>query len=172
MAAKTKKRCKKYRPRHVQVDPVSWAVAGVHNFTFATVDKTLAPVEQAIVLLKKGEAMREHWNIPCQALNIAEALTKEGVGANLLPAIQAGQQALMAIALRMIEKGGPTACYAAELAAIDEAVLMYRAQMSACTQAEFGRAMDRVKMLHRSGAMTDIGRMYLQMVSADEPEHA
>jgi len=160
-----KKRSKKYVPKDIQLDPISWAVAGVHNFPFATVDKTFEPINAAVLLLKQGKAAREDWNVPCQALNVAEALTGQGVGGNLLPAIRAGQEALKAIALRMLSRGTAT-CYAAELAAIDEALQMYRAQMSACTQAEFGRAVQRAKTLLMSGAKDDVARLYQQMEPA------
>lgn len=151
-----KHRNKKYRPRAIQADPVSWAIAGV---------STLMASQQAVLLLKHGAANRDDWNIICQALNVAEALAGMGIGPNLLPQISAGQDALKSIALRMIGRGRTT-CYGAELAAIDEALVMYRAQIKLCTQAEMSRAVARVKELHRSGAMDDVGRVFEQMQEA------
>lgn len=165
-----KKRSKKYRQRAVQTDPISWAIAGVHTLPVKTIAATFAPIDDAVLKLKQGKATREDWNIPCQALNIAEALANLQIGPNLLPEIASGQSALVSIAQRMIGKGSAT-CYGAELAAIDEALAMYRAQLKVCTQAEFGRAVARVKELHRSGAMDDVGRMYEQM-SAEHREAA
>ena len=161
-----KPRNKKYRPRQIQADPVSWAVAGVHNFPFATVDESFRVINTYVSLLKQGKARREDWNFICQMLNTAEALAQLAVGQNLLPQIRAGQDALKAIALRMIERG-PTACYARELAAIDEALFMHRAQMSACTQAEYGRAVQKVKRTLMSGGADDMVALYEKMCAPE-----
>jgi hypothetical protein len=161
-----KARNKKYKPREIQLDPVSWAIAGAHLFPTETIAATFKPIEDAILLLKQGRATREDWNVPCQALNIAEALAAMGIGPNLLPEIASGQSALVSIAQRMIGTGKAT-CYGAELAAIDEALTMYRVQMKVCTQGEFSRALARVKELHRSGAMDDMGRMYEEMTAEE-----
>lgn len=165
MKKPAKKRNKKYVQREVQADPISWAIAGVHNFPFATVDRTFEPVIAAVLLLKHGKADRDDWNVVCQALNVAEALADLCIGANLLPQIFADQNALEAIALRMVSRSTAT-CYASELAAIDEALQMYRAQMSTCTQAEFGRAINRVKRRLLSGAMTNAAALYVQLEAA------
>jgi hypothetical protein len=166
-----KKRNKKYRPREIQTDAISWAVAGVHTFPAETIATTFKPIGEAILLLKKGQATREDWNVPCQSLNIAEALAGLKIGPNLMPQIRAGQEALSKIAQRMIGTGKAT-CYGAELAAIDEALVMYRVQMKVCTQAEFSRAVNRVKELHRSGAMEDMCRLYERMTKDDVKEAA
>lgn len=160
-----KARNKRHVPR-TTINAVEWAVAGVHKLPACSVAATMEPVDAAVLLLKKGKATRDDWNIVCQALNLAEAMAVQSVGANLMAEIIAGQRWLHQIALRMIERGTST-CYAAELDAIDEAVTMYRAQMQVCTQAEFGRAVRHVKNLHRSGAMDDVGRMYVEMAGTD-----
>jgi hypothetical protein len=165
MSKQKPRRQKPYRPRHVQTDPVSWAIAGVHTLPLESQQATMKPVDAAVLLLKQGKSTREDWNVVCQALNIAEELAKLQIGSNLLPQILAGQQALRSVAFRMIGKGSAT-CYGAELVAIDEALTMYRAQLRLCAQAEFGRAVNRVKQLHASGAMDDVGRMYEQMQKA------
>lgn len=156
------KRTKRYQPRIVQPDSVAWAVAGVHKMPFQRIDALFVPINAAVTLLKQGKATRCEWNGICQALNIAEALAGLQIGANLLPEIRAGQTALKQIALRMIGKGSAT-CYASELAAVDESLVMYRAQLKVCTQAELERAIAKVKAAHNSGAMDDIGRLYLSM---------
>lgn len=165
MSKSKKPRNKPYRPRERLVDPVQWAVAGVHKLPTASIDAAFVPINAAMELLRKGVATRDDWNMVSQALNVAEALASLNIGENLLPAIMAGQRWLHQIVLRMLERGSST-CYAAELSAIDEALVMYRAQMQVCTQAEFGRAVARVKDLHRSGAMDDIARVFQQLEHA------
>jgi hypothetical protein len=160
--SKSKKPRKRYVPREQRADPVTWALAGVHKIPTESIDASFAPINAAFGLLKQGKAAREDWNVISQALNVAEALAGLQIGSNLIPEIVAGQRWLHQIALRMLERDIST-CYAAELAAIDEALTMYRAQMQVCTQAEFGRAVARVKDLHRSGAMDDVARLYQEM---------
>jgi hypothetical protein len=166
-----KPRNKKYRPREIQTDPVTWAIAGVHKFPTETIAATFVPVDEAMLLLKLGKATREDWNVPCQSLNIAEALAGLRIGPNLMPQIRAGQEALSKIAQRMIGTGKAT-CYGAELAAIDEALVMYRVQMKVCTQGEFTRAVNRVKELHRSGGMDDMCRLYDRMTDHEQMKAA
>lgn len=158
--SKTKKpRTKRYVARECLQDPVSWAVAGVHTLPTESQQAAMVPVDGAVALLKQGMAGRDDWNMIVQALNIAEALAGLQIGPNLMPQIEAGQEALHAIALRMIARRTAT-CYATELHAIDEALAMYRAQLKLCTQAEFSRAIARVKELHRSGAMVYVARVF------------
>jgi hypothetical protein len=159
-----KKRTKKYVPRAVLADPVSWAVAGSHLMPTEKLDLIQAPVDAAVTVLKQGRALRDDWNVVANALNLAEALAGLQVGHNLTAEIAAGQDALLSIARRMI--GGSATCYASELAAVDEAVFVYRAQMKVCTQGDFSRACKRVKVLHRSGAMRDVADMFALMPKA------
>lgn len=160
-----KKRSKKYRPREVSADPISWALAAVYTLPTESQAAIMAPIDDAFLLLKKGVARREDWNVVGQALNLAEAFAGMQIGPNLLPAILAGQSALHQIALRMLQTGSST-CYGAELVALEEALVMYRVQLKVCTQAELGRAFEKLKNLHRCGAMQDVARLYAQMDAA------
>lgn len=153
-----KKRNKKYTPREVLADPVSWAVAGAYLMPTEKINLIQAPVDAAVLLLKQGRALRDDWNVVANALNLAEALAGLQVGHNLTAEIAAGQGALLGIARRMI--GGSATWYAAELAAVDEAIFVYRAQMKVSTQGDFSRACERVKVLHRSGSMQDVADMF------------
>lgn len=160
-----KKRNKKYQPRPISRDPVSHAIHGVATLGAGQIAEMMTPVRAAVDLLKQGRAYRDDWNVICQALNVGEALALGGIGPNLLPQLNAGQDALLAIGVRMAERGR-TPCYGAELAAIDEALLMYRAQIGLCTQAEMGRAIERVIKMHRAGAMQDVAQVFERMKEA------
>ena len=127
----------------------------------------MGPVDEAIDKLREGRADRQDWNTVANAMNVAEGLVFAGVGANLVPAIKAASEALKAIAERMIA-GGSSTCRAQELAAIREGREMYSAQLRACTQGESSRAVQRVKLLHQSGAMTDMGRLFNKMRPAGD----
>lgn len=160
-----KKRNKKYHPRPISRDPVSHAIHGVATLGAGQIAEMMEQIRTAVAPLKQGKARRDDWNVICQALNIGEALALGGIGPNLLPQINAGQDALLAVGVRMVERGC-TPCHGAELAAIDEALLMYRAQIGLCTQAEMGRAIERVIKMHRAGAMQDVAKVFERMKEA------
>lgn len=160
------KRTKKYRPtREARPDAAAWAIAGVHVLTNEQCAQLFDVEAGALTLLKQGRAKPDDWNVLCQCLNVAEALAGLQIGPNLLLAIAAGQQALIDVALRM-QDGRNSTCYASELAAIEEALTMYRIQLKLCTQAELSRALRKVKDMHRSGATADVGEIYERMQAA------
>lgn len=164
MSRQKPKRTKKYTPREVQADPISWAVAGVHKFPSEKIAQCLAPVNAEFLCLKRGTASRDDWNQVSTALNIAEALAGLHIGPNLMPKIEKGQHALHKIALRMLEFGDK-ACKAPELANIAEAMAIYKAQLQLCTQAEMSRAVQRVKRLIEGGAMKVVEKAYNGMAA-------
>ncbi|MFJ3048577.1 hypothetical protein ACIPEN_22310 [Herbaspirillum chlorophenolicum] len=164
-----KKRNKAYRPRGTLVNPLDWAIAGAHTMTDLQQSEFLAPVDRAIDLIRQGKAGRDDWNDVANAMNVATALAHFQIGPNLLPAIEAAQDALKAVAGRMIG-GGSSTCYAHELEAIREGREMYRAQLKVCTQGESSRAIQRVKNMHRSGAMEDMAKLFAGMQSINKKQ--
>lgn len=139
-----KKPRKAYRAKPVSLDPISEGIYGAALFMPWQRSKVVAGPEAGFDLLRQGKAQNQDWNQVSQALSVAEALCGMNIGNNLLPQIEAGISGLTSIAIRMLEKNGPTTCYAGELAAIREALDMYKAQLHHCTQGEFGRAVKQV----------------------------
>lgn len=158
----TKKRNKKYSPREIFTNAVDWAIAGSFTFPHATQAEITLPVYDAFKIMQQGIATRDDWNMVCSGANLAEALAGLQIGPNLLPAIYAGLDALDKVARRML-KGGTSTMRADEMAAIREMIEMYRIQVSLCTQAEFGRAIKKVKDMHRGGAMKEVAKVYAAM---------
>lgn len=157
--ARTKKPRKAYKPRPVNPDALRWAIAGAHTVPKHQQDQLLSHVDVGLDKLRRAEAGRDEWNSLANALNIAEALVDLEIGTNLLPVIKAGQEALYAVGMRMCG-GARSTCKEQEIAAICEAIDMYRIQLRLCSQAELSKAVRRIQDLHRSGAMTDIERVY------------
>lgn len=157
-----KPRNKAYKPKPILADPLSWAIAGAHTLPAPKQAELLAPVSAALLKLQHATADRDDWNTLANALNLAEALCGLQIGPNLLPEITKGMEALHAVAMRMLASARST-CRGAEIAAIVEALDMYRAQLQLCSQAEMSRAVARVKDLHRSGAMDRVAQIYRQM---------
>lgn len=156
------KRTKKYIPKTVLLDPMSWAAAGVFTFPIATQKEIMKGAQLSFDLLRQGTAGREDWNVICQALNTGEALCEFNIGNNLIDYFNAGHEALHQIALRMLG-GKSSTCYSSELSAISEAINMHRIQLTLCTQAEFSRAVKRVKNLINGGAQDDVAKTYARL---------
>lgn len=161
-----KPRTKKYRPRPVSANAMDWAIAGAHKMPAADIALVMAPVLAGYDLLRKGGADRPDWNDVCTALNMGEALTELHIGDNLRPDFDAGHAALHQIALRMLAGKGST-CYSGELLAVKEAIDMYQIQLGICTQAEFSRALKRVKNLLLGGATDDVAQTYARLNEAN-----
>jgi len=160
--AKQKKRSKAYKPKTVNPNSMNWAFSGTYTLPMDKQKDLVGYVDDAITLLRLGRASRENWNTIANGMNIAEALAYFEIGPNLMSEINAAQDALHAIAMRMIKTGSST-CYASELAAISEGREMYKIQLGLCSQAECGNAVKRVQNLHRSGGMRDMGKIYQAM---------
>lgn len=157
-----KKRNKKYKPREIKANALDWAIAGVHTFPTETQRDIMKQPMASFNMLRQGQASRDDWNQICQALNVGEALCELHIGDNLLDAFHQGHEALHQIALRMLG-GRSSTCYAHELAAITEALDMHKIQLQLCTQAEFSRAIVRVKNLISGGAQDDVAKTYARL---------
>lgn len=157
------KRRKAYKPKGVNPDAMNWAMSGAYTIPAPKRAEILSFVDQALDKLRRAEADRDDWNTLANALNIAEALVELEIGTNLLPVIKAGEAALLEVGKRMCG-GARSTCRGTEIAAICEALDMYRIQLRLCSQAEFSKAVNRVKDLHRSGAMDDVARIYNAMI--------
>jgi hypothetical protein len=139
-----KKPRKAYRPKKISIDPISEGIYGAALFMPWQRDKVMAGPEAGFDLLRQGKAHNQDWNEVSQGLSVAEALCRLNIGNNLLPQIEGGISALTSIAIRMMKGSNPTTCYAAELAAIREALDMYKVQLRYCSQGEFSRAVQQV----------------------------
>lgn len=140
------KRTKRYAgPKPVTLDPIGHSICGAALFMLEQRKQILAGPERGFNLLRQGCAKNEDWNEVSQALSVAEQLCKLSIGNNLLPKIEDAMTALSAVAVRMLQKNGPTTCYAAELSTIREGIDLYAIQVRLCTQGEFGRAVQHVK---------------------------
>jgi hypothetical protein len=156
------KRNKKYRPREIKANAIDWAIAGVHTFPVETQRDIMRQPMKSFDLLRQGKANRDDWNQICQALNVGEALCEFNIANDHIDDFHRGHEALHQVALRMLS-GKSSTCYAHELAAITEALEMHNIQLQFCTQAEFSRAIVRVKNLIDGGAQDDVAKTYARL---------
>lgn len=155
-------RGKKYRPIEVKANCVDWAIAGVHTFPMQTQKDIMKEPIKAFEKLRQGIANRDDWNMVCQSLNVGEALCEAHICGNLLEDFNKGHEALHQIALRMLS-GKSSTCYAQELAAVKTALETHKIQLKFCTQAEFSRAIERVKNLLKGGAQDNVAMTYARL---------
>lgn len=143
MSKSTKPR-RKYRPKPVTTDPIGYSICGAALFMKSQQAKLMSGPNAAFDLLRQGKARNADWNDIMQALTVGQRLCDANIGNNLRDDIEAGMTALSKVGVRMQQTGKPTTCYAAELAAIREALDLYGIQISLCTQGEYTRAVAAV----------------------------
>lgn len=133
---------KKYVPKSVLADPLSWARAGVYLIPTHIKQDLKAHIEQAYTLMAQGKADRDVWCTLMQSLNIGEELCRLRICNDRWPEIDAAQNSLVDIAKRMLD--GNATCKGAELTIIREGLDMHRIQINECTQAEFSKSVKQV----------------------------
>lgn len=140
-----RKRNKKYKPKGVIVDTMSWVKSGL---------KPIAETGDAITVLKlrnhgamaaltKGEATRQDLDILISCMNITEAYWRMGFGTEYKEIVSAGLAALRSVGKRGIESSR-FILKADEMAALNEAMELHDAQLEASTVKEMERALDIV----------------------------
>lgn len=160
MSKPKKKRDKRYRPRDVMANPVDWAIAGAHTFPEKTQREILARPLAALERFADGKGTRDDWNELCHAAALAEELARAHIGDNLMPEIVAGQRALDSIAHGL--KAGRVEFEARTILAVREVLVVYEVQLRHCTQAEYGRAVKKVRAIIES-TLPKIAREYEAM---------
>ena len=153
------KRNKKYRPKQVFIDPISWAISGATLLTQNQKDDLFGMVRVELHNLSLGKLDRDGWNTLANAMNIAEALASFNIANNLMSEITRAQDALKSLALRMLKTGSST-CYAKEIGDIHEGCNIHKIQLDFCTQAELSRAVAKVKEQHRNGTMQEMKKIF------------
>jgi hypothetical protein len=137
---------KKYKPKPVRLDAVTWVINGFRNIS-QTGDAVLhlkIKNHESLECLRKGEATRIDIDTIISAFNIAEALARMQIGDDYAKEIKAGQDALLAVAKRGVSRDEKFILKAAELSAINLVMEIHDAQLEITTIGELEKAMDIV----------------------------
>ena len=140
-----RKRNKKYKPKGVIVDTMSWVKSGL---------KPVAETGDAITVLKlrnhgamaaltKGEATRQDLDILISCMNITEAYWRMGFGFEYKEIVSAGLASLRSVGKRGIESGR-FILKADEMAALNEAMDLHDAQLEVSTVKQMEQALEIV----------------------------
>ncbi len=125
-----------YRPKGVRLDVMAWIKQGMQPMSSHPEALTLKLKNHAAMdELVKGRGTRDHCDTVICALNMTEALAMLRIGDEYRQDINAGQNAMLHMCRRGLERGrflftGP------ELAAVNTSMEIHDAQLEACTLAE------------------------------------
>lgn len=135
----------KYRPKGVRLDVMAWVKSGlmpINDVPHAAVNLRIRN-HAALAAVTQGKATKDDIDDLVGAVNVTEALAMLGKGKDWADEIRAGQEAVLAMARRGLERGkflftGP------ELTAVNLAMEIHDAQLDSCNVQELEQALDLV----------------------------
>jgi len=130
-----------YRPKPQLPNPVAWIINGFKPVTQAGIVNVQIKNHNAIDALRKGVADREDIDTIIEALNIAEALQRLGIGDEYKDELRGAQDALYAVSRRGIDREYRFVLKAQELTAINLGMEIHDAQMEVTTVEQMEKAM-------------------------------
>ena len=134
-----------YRPKPQLPNPVAWIINGFKPISQAGIVNVQIKNHNAIDALRKGIADREDMDTIIEALNIAEALQRLGIGDEYKDELRSAQDALYAVSRRGIDREYRFVLKAQELAAINLGMEIHDAQIEVTTIEQMEKAIDIVK---------------------------
>jgi len=137
----------KYKPKPVRTDTMAYVVSGMKKFDEISVAVDLRiRNHSAIEALRLGRATRADMDTIIHAFNMTEGLMRqrEDLGQDWRAEIGAGQDALLAVAKRGLERGS-FICRPEEWTALTLAMQIHDAQLDQATVKDLELAMDAIK---------------------------
>lgn len=139
----------KYRPKGVRIDVVNWVIGGLRTLRSIKDEHLLLVTKNhgAMVEIAQGRGSREHLNTLVAAMNMTEALyrVRADLGQDWADEIRAGQDALLAMTRRGVERADRFVFTGPEMQAVNLALEIHDAQLDMCTVAELESAIELVK---------------------------
>ena len=138
----------KYKPKGVRLDNMTWVQASLMRVEDMSAGTTLKICNHdAMNTLRLGNATKADIDVIINALNIAEALARLGVGSDWMTELRAAQDALFTLARRgltsrFIVRGD-------ELTALNLAMEIHDAQLETVTVRQLEEAMNFVNEMVR-----------------------
>lgn len=133
-----------YRPKPQLPNPVAWIINGFKPVSAAGIVNVQIKNHNAIDALRKGVANREDIDTIIEALNIAEALQRLGIGDEYKDELREAQDALYAVSKRGVDREYRFVLRARELTAINLGMEIHDAQIEVTTIEKLEKAMDIV----------------------------
>lgn len=134
-----------YRPKPQLPNPVAWVINGFKPISQAGIVNVQIKNHNAIDALRKGIADREDIDSIIEALNIAEALQRLGIGDEYKDELREAQDALYAVSRRGIDREYRFVLKAQELVSINLGMEIHDAQIEVTNIEQMEKAIDIVK---------------------------
>jgi hypothetical protein len=134
-----------YRPKPQLPNPVVWIINGFKPISQAGIVNVQIKNHNAIDALRKGIADREDIDCIIEALNIAEALQRLGIGDEYRDELREAQDALYAVSRRGIDREYRFVLKAQELVSINLGMEIHDAQIEVTNIEQMEKAIDIVK---------------------------
>ena len=136
----------KYKPKGVRLDAITWVINGFKpvSATGSAVLDLKIKNHSALEALRTGQAKRYDIDSIISALNVSEALSRLGIGHEYMDEIKQGQDALLELSRRGINRDDRFVAKAAELTAINYVMELHDAQLEITTIAQLEKALDMV----------------------------
>jgi hypothetical protein len=139
----------KYRPRGVRVDALNWVLSGLKPLASIKDEHQLLVSKNHAAMneITQGRGNRDHIDVLIAALNMTEGLyrVRAALGQDWAPEIRSGQDALLAMTRRGVERGDRFVFTGPEMAAINLALEIHDEQLNQCTVAELEAAIQIAK---------------------------
>lgn len=151
MAANKKPR-KKYRPKPVLKDTITYVLSGIKPLSEDTLTWLKTSLHWAMQTITKGEGSPDDWQNVADSLNMGLVLCERGYGNEYIEHMLAARQAMRALRERTKQKGR-MAFTGPELAAVNEAIAIHEAQLDCpdLTVVDVERAVKEVRRRIVSG---------------------
>ena len=136
----------KYKPKGVRLDATTYVLNGfrlVSTTGGAALDLKIKN-HSALEALRTGQAKRYDIDSIISALNVSEALSRLGIGHEYVDEIKEGQDALLELSRRGINREDRFVAKASELTAINYGMALHDAQLDITTIAQLEKALDIV----------------------------
>lgn len=140
----TRKPRKRYRPKDVDHNPISLAANQAALLLPHEQSALLAVARRGFDQLRSGAGSTPAWQLVADGLNLAEGLVKLRIGTNLASEIHEAHAAMAAL-MHRAKAGQGWTLRGPELAAVDYALELYRAQLSLCSRGEWRAAENAVR---------------------------
>jgi hypothetical protein len=136
----------KYKPRGVRLDAITYVLNGFRlvSTTGSAVLDLKIKNHSALEALRTGQAKRYDIDSIISALNVSEALSRLGIGHEYVHEIKEGQDALLELSRRGINRDDRFVAKASELMAINYVMKLHDAMLEITTIGELEKALDMV----------------------------
>ena len=166
-----KKRTKKYRPKRILADPLSFVLSGLRSFTSLKEQAVSIMLKQRMALetLRTGHATQDDIAQLMGIINLSQAFAELGKGKEFLPDIHNAELHLQQLAERGAQRGMRFTMTAEQWASMKDILAIHEAQLEASTVYDIERAFDLVEKRFKHGQINVVPLPRTKEPSCENP---